>query len=68
MATTRAEGRGCLLRALRAYVLFVLACAALAVSFGYLAAARAVRHADGNEQSGVVGFAKLHQVGCQIGR
>jgi hypothetical protein len=46
MTPTRAAGRGCLLRALRAYALFVLACVAVGVSLGYLAAGRAVRRAE----------------------
>lgn len=46
MMPTRAAGTGCLLRALRAYALFVLACTAVAVSLGYLAAARAVPRAE----------------------
>ena len=46
MTPTPAAGRGCLLRALRAYALFVLATVAVAVSVGYLAAGHAVRRAE----------------------
>jgi hypothetical protein len=46
MLPTRAAGAGCLLRALRAYLLFVLACVVVAVGLGYLAAGRAVRRAE----------------------
>lgn len=46
MLPTRADGMGCLLRALRAYVLFVLAGVAVTVAVGYLAAAYAVRRAE----------------------
>ena len=46
MIPTRAAGRGCLLRALRAYALFVLASVAVTVSLGYLAAAHALRRAE----------------------
>ncbi len=46
MLSTPAAGRGCLLPALRAYALFVLASVAVAVSLGYLAAAHALRRAQ----------------------
>jgi hypothetical protein len=46
MRQTQAAGAGCLLRALRAYVAFVVVSALVSVSAGYCASSRAVRGAE----------------------
>jgi hypothetical protein len=46
MRQTQASGAGCLLRALRAYLAFVLVSVVVAVSAGYWASGRAVRRAE----------------------
>ena len=46
MPQTQAAGTGCLLRALRAYAVFAIACGTVAVSAGYCASGRAVRRAE----------------------